>query len=80
MSDETNLNALERGTPLTINGVDAADFIKRAYGLGSDLRGPGFFDVGDPVQKNLRHIKGWIEMASRDALASRPVSSGEGEQ
>lgn len=56
---------------LEINGVPAATFIKRAYDLGDDLNGPGRYDLSDPVQTQLRHIKGWIEMAERDALDAR---------
>ena len=53
---------------LEINGVPAATFIKRAYDLG--------YDLDDPVQQQLRHIKGWIEMAERDALQARAVPEG----
>lgn len=63
---DDNLNPVEAKTPLRINGVEAAEFIKRAYGLGGDLTGPGRADFSDPVQTELRHIKGWIEMAERD--------------
>jgi hypothetical protein len=56
---------------LTIEGVPAAKFIKEAYDLGADLTGPGRYDLDDPVQTQLRHIKGWIEMAERDALKGR---------
>jgi hypothetical protein len=56
---------------LKINGVEAVTFIKQAYGLGADLNGPGRYDLSDPVQTQLRHIKGWIEMAERDALRAR---------
>lgn len=66
-----NLTQRESRTPLTINGVPAAEFIKRAYGLGADCNGDGRYDHGDPVQTELRHIKGWIEMAQRDALDAR---------
>lgn len=70
MSDE-NLNPKEAALPLRINGVRAAEFIKRAYGLGVDLNGVGRFDMDDPVQQELRNIKGWIQMAERDALDAR---------
>lgn len=58
----------EQGADLTINGVPAAKFVKRAYDLGDDLNGPGRFDLDDPVQRQLRAVKGWIEQAERDAL------------
>jgi hypothetical protein len=66
-----NLNPVEASLPLRINGIKAAEFIKRAYGLGGDLNGAGRFDMNDPVQTELRHVKGWIEMAERDALDAR---------
>lgn len=56
---------------LKINGIDACTFIKRAYDLGDHLEGRGRYDHNDPIQTELRHIKGWIEMAQRDALDSR---------
>lgn len=61
---------------LIINGERAVDFIRRAYDLGTDLNGPGRYDLKDPVQAELRRIKGWIEMAEHDALQARrqPVS------
>jgi hypothetical protein len=68
---DDNLNPTEARCPLRINGIKAAEFIKRAYGLGGDLNGAGRFDLNDPVQTELRHIKGWIEMAERDALDAR---------
>lgn len=64
---DDNLNPTEARTPLRINGVKAAEFIKRAYGLGDNLNGDGRYDLKDPVQTELRAIKGWIEMAERDA-------------
>jgi hypothetical protein len=60
--------------PLKINGVDAATFIKLAYGLRADLSGPGHFDLDDPVQTELRHIRDWITMAEKDALDSRKAA------
>lgn len=68
---DQNLNPVEGVLPLRINDMKAAEFVKRAYGLGSDLNGAGRFDMKDPVQRELRHIKGWIEMAERDALDAR---------
>lgn len=68
---DANLNPVEAALPLRINGMKASTFIKRAYGLGGDLNGPGRYELGDPVQTELRHIKGWIEMAERDALDAR---------
>lgn len=68
---DDNLNPAEAVCPLRINGIKAATFIKRAYALGSDLNGPGRYDQTDPVQRELRNIKGWIEMAERDALDAR---------
>lgn len=56
---------------LTINGIPAVTFIKDVYGLNEDLSGPGYYDLSDPIQTQLRHIKGWIEMAQHDALQSR---------
>jgi hypothetical protein len=61
----------EATQPLTINGMRAVDFIRRAYDLGTDLNGPGRYDMHDPIQAELRHIKGWIEMAEHDALEAR---------
>jgi hypothetical protein len=61
----------EAKQPLTINGMRAVDFIRRAYDLGTDLNGPGRYDHHDPIQSELRNIKGWIEMAEHDALQSR---------
>lgn len=61
----------EAALPLTINGVTAAQFIKRAYDLGADCKGPGRYDMHDPVQTALRNVKGWIEMAERDSLDAR---------
>lgn len=75
-SKPNGLREGERTTPLTINGVPAADFIKRAFDLGSTLNGPGRFELDDPIQTNLRHIKGWIEQAERDALDARKPSGG----
>jgi hypothetical protein len=74
-SRPNGLREHERTTPLTINGVPAADFIKRAYDLGSNLNGPGRFEVDDPIQTNLRHIKGWVEQAERDALDFRKANA-----
>jgi hypothetical protein len=71
---DDNLNPAEAKLPLRINGIKAAEFIKRAYGLGGDLGGAGRYDQSDPVQTELRHIKGWIEMAERDALDARKAS------
>jgi hypothetical protein len=68
---DDNLNPAEASLPLRINGIKAAEFIKRAYGLGADLNGEGRFDMSDPVQTELRHVKGWIEQAERDALEAR---------
>jgi len=68
---DDNLNPAEGKTPLRINGIKAVEFIKRAYGLAGDLSGAGRYDQSDPVQTELRHIKGWIEMAERDALDAR---------
>lgn len=58
---------------LTINGEPAATFIKNAYDLYDDLSGHGRYDLDDPIQTELRHIKGWIQMAERDALQARTV-------
>jgi hypothetical protein len=71
---DDNLNPVEASLPLRINGIKAAEFIKRAYGLGPDLNGPGRFDMSDPVQTELRHVKGWIEQAERDALDARKTT------
>jgi len=68
---DDNLNPKEGHLPLRINGMKASTFIKRAYGLGGDLNGPGRYEQDDPVQTELRHIKGWIQMAERDALDAR---------
>jgi hypothetical protein len=68
---DDNLNPSEGRLPLRINGMKASAFIKRAYGLGGDLNGAGRYELDDPVQTELRHIKGWIEMAERDALDAR---------
>ena len=75
-SKPNGLRESERTTPLTINGVPAADFTKRAYDLGSNLSGLGRFELNDPIQTNLRHLKGWIEQAERDALDARKPSGG----
>jgi hypothetical protein len=56
---------------LEINNVPASKFIKEAFDLNDDLSGPGRFDMHDPIQTELRHIKGWITMAENDALESR---------
>lgn len=56
---------------LRINGIPAAKFAKRAYDLGDDLKGPGRFDMSDPVQAKLRRVRDWIRMAEQDALDSR---------
>jgi hypothetical protein len=56
---------------LRINGEDPASFIKKAYGLGGDLSGPGRFDMDDSVQKELRRIRDYITMAEHDALDAR---------
>ena len=69
----------EARRPLGINGIPAAEFIKRAFDLGHDLNGPGRYEIDDPVQSELRHIKGWIESAERDALDARnaaPMTKG----
>jgi hypothetical protein len=58
-------------SPLQINGVDAVRFIKRAFDLDDDLNGPGRYELKDPIQTELRNIKGWIQMAEHDALESR---------
>lgn len=58
----------EARRPLRINGMKAADFIRRAYDLGDDCNGRGRFDMRDPIQTELRHIEGWIKMAQTDAL------------
>jgi hypothetical protein len=71
MSENTTPPGLlvkEATTPLRINGMRAVDFIRRAYDLGTDLNGLGRFDMKDPIQSELRNIKGWIEMAEHDAL------------
>lgn len=68
---DANLNPAEAVQPLRINGIKAVKFIKRAYGLGGDGEGTGRYDMSDPVQTELRHIKGWIQMAERDALDAR---------
>lgn len=60
---------------LEINGVPAAKFIKEAYGLGEKLDGPGRYDLNDPVQKELRTIRGLITMAESDALQARRKGS-----
>jgi len=70
MADE-NLNPVEAKVPLRINGIPAAEFIKRAHGLGADCNGTGRYDHDDPIQAELRRIAGWIEMARHDALAAR---------
>lgn len=67
----TGLREQEIETPLHINGVKAVDFIRRAYDLGNDCNGPGRFDLSDPIQTELRHIQGWIQMAQADALDAR---------
>lgn len=56
---------------LRINGIHAARFAKRAYGLGDDLQGPGNYDPKDPTQAGLRRVRDWIRMAEHDALQSR---------
>jgi hypothetical protein len=61
----------EPSDELRINGVHAAKFAKRAYGLGDALNGPGRFDMKDPTQAKLRRVRDWIRMAERDALESR---------
>jgi hypothetical protein len=66
-----------RDSELVINGVGAITFIKRAYDLGDDLTGPGRYDLSDPIQQQLRHIKKWIEMAERDALKSRDADPSD---
>lgn len=58
---------------LSINGVPAAKFIKEAYRFDSDEYPFGCYDHSDPVQVQLRHIKGWIQMAEHDALEARNV-------
>lgn len=68
---DANLNPVEAKLPLTFNGLKPAEFIKRAYGLGAALDGPGRFDMNDPVQKELRLIRDWITMAEHDALEAR---------
>lgn len=57
--------------PLKINGVKPADFIKLAYDLGVDLKGPGRYDLSDPIQTELRRVSDWVKMAEHDALESR---------
>ena len=69
-----DLLVTEAMLPLTINGMRAPDFIKRAYGLGADCNGPGRFDIHDPVQAELRRIGDWIAMAEKDALDARRVA------
>ena len=65
----------EATKPLRINGLRAVDFIRRAYDLGDDCNGEGRFDLSDPVQTELRHIQGWIQMAQTDAMeALKPDS------
>lgn len=56
---------------LALEGSHVACFIKDAYDLGVKLDGPGRYDLGDPVQTQLRAIRDWITMAERDALDSR---------
>jgi hypothetical protein len=56
---------------LRINGVHAAKFAKRAYGLGDKLDGPGRVDMKDPTQAKLDRVRDWITMAEHDALSSR---------
>jgi hypothetical protein len=68
---DNNLNPREGRLPLKLNGMNPAEFIKLAYGFGADLNGPGRYDLDDPVQTELRHIKGWIQMAERDASDAR---------
>lgn len=63
---------------LTINSVPAATFIKDAYDLGDDLSGPGRYELDDPIQTELRHIKGWITSAEHDALQSRSKPAKRG--
>ena len=65
------LLAREARLPLRINQLTAVDFIRRAFDLGDDLNGPGRCEIDDPVQGELRKIRGWIEMAERDALDAR---------
>jgi hypothetical protein len=72
---DANLNPVEAKLPLTFNGIKPAEYIKRAYGLGGDLNGPGRFDMRDPVQQELRRIRDWITMAEHDALEARKVGS-----
>ena len=64
----------EAERPLRINGLRAVDFIRRAYDLGNDCNGPGRYDLDDPVQTELRHIQGWIQMAQTDALDARRMA------
>lgn len=61
----------EARRPLEINGLRAVDFIRRAYDLGDDCSGRGRYELDDPVQTELRHIQGWIQMAQTDALDAR---------
>lgn len=70
-NSDANLNPVEAKLPLKFNGIEPAEFIKRAYGLGRKLDGPGRFDMKDPVQQELRRIRDWITMAEHDALESR---------
>lgn len=51
---------------LEINGVDAVKFIKGAYGLNTGQIPK--FDMSDETQTALRMVKGWIQMAERDAI------------
>jgi hypothetical protein len=46
MTTDANLNPVEARLPLRFNGLEPVEFIKRAYGLGADLSGPGRFDDG----------------------------------
>lgn len=72
----------EARQPLRLNDMRAVDFIRRAYDLGTDLNGPGRYDMNDPIQAELRRIKDWITMAEHDALqarASHREGTGAGE-
>ena len=54
---------------LKINGQDAVAFIKEAYGLDGNEN--GYYDLYDPKQQALRHVRDWITMAESDALLAR---------
>ena len=66
-------------TKVLINGEEPVVFIKKAFGIGEggDYEA-GYFDLDDPVQKQLRMIKAWITMAMHDALQARTTSGSGG--